>query len=122
MPLISIVEEDDFSVAQGSEESEESEDEAGVSIQFLMEPSEAPIANSQLDQVFEAASPNSHMESESGFVATLSPETSSMSQDALDVEEPLADIEFPSIEEVRAQDQTFAGDVNLCLTLPNQQP
>jgi hypothetical protein len=35
-----------------------------------------------------------------------------MSVDSLDVEEPLADIEFPSIEEVRAQDQTFAGDVN----------
>ena len=35
-----------------------------------------------------------------------------MSVDTLDVEEPLADIEFPSIEEVRAQDKTFAGDVN----------
>ena len=36
MPLISIVEEDDFSAEATSndEESEESEDEAGVSIQF----------------------------------------------------------------------------------------
>ena len=35
-----------------------------------------------------------------------------MTGEVLDVEEPLADIEFPSIEEVHAQDKAFAGDVN----------
>lgn len=112
MPLISIVEEDDFNSKESSEESEESEDEAGVSIQFLMDTSEPPISSGQLDQVFEADSSGPSVDVESGFVATLNPENSAMSTGVLDVEEPLADIEFPSIEEVRAQDQTFAGDVN----------
>ena len=47
-----------------------------------------------------------------GFVATLEPDSTVMTAEVLDVEEPLADIEFPSIEEVHAQDKAFAGDVN----------
>ena len=54
MPLISIVEEDDFNSTEVSEESEEeSEDEAGVSLSFLMEAAEPVISNDQLNQVFE---------------------------------------------------------------------
>ena len=35
-----------------------------------------------------------------------------MTAEVLDVEEPSSDIDFPSIEEVHAQDKAFAGDVN----------
>ena len=117
MPLVSIVEEDDF------DSSEESEDEAGVSLSFLMDPKNS---SAQLNEVFEeevsfTRSATSGT-SESGFVATLSPENPIMSTDVLDVEEPLADIEFPSIEEVRAQDQTFAGDVNALFDSSEAEP
>lgn len=124
MPLISIVEEDDLS--EGKEEGrEESEDEDGVSLAFLINDADVQpeVTQTQLEEVFQAADTSiskvptkSHnvesVDQYDGFVATLTPENSSMQNAELDVEEPLADIDFPSIEEVKAQDKTFAGDVN----------
>ena len=56
MPLVSIVEEDDFVVGGSSdgEESEESEDEPGVSIQFLINSPEPSVSNEEFEQVFES--------------------------------------------------------------------
>ena len=127
MPLISIVEEDDFSEGKEDdfEESEDSENEGGVSLAFLINDADVQpeVTQTQLEEVFQTAEPSTlnvraeSRDSESadqdeGFVAALTPENSSMQNAELDVEEPLADIDFPSIEEVKAQDKTFAGDVN----------
>ena len=48
-----------------------------------------------------------------GFVASLDIQNALViDSDALDVEEPLALVEFPSIEEVRSQDASFSGDID----------
>ena len=122
MPLISIVEEDDFSGGT-EEENEESEDDGGVSLAFLINDAPPEVTQTELEEVFQTANvptPNTGMDvnmaqtlsTGEGFVAALTQENSTMQGSELDVEEPLADIDFPSIEEVRAQDKTFAGDVN----------
>jgi hypothetical protein len=52
-------------------------------------------------------------QSSDGFVASFDMQQSpTFSGDALDVEEPLAAVEFPSIEEVRSQDASFSGDLD----------
>jgi hypothetical protein len=114
-------------VQSDEEEIDESE---GVNIEFLMdeEPS-VPISVERLNAVFEPLdepsvstalketadvhrNTNPSVAHGDGFVANLNPVSASMSEGDLDVEEPLAEIEFPSIEEVHAQDGAFTGTIN----------
>ena len=99
MPLISIVEEDDFNSVGVSEESEEeSEDEAGVSLSFLMDSAEPAVSSDQFNQVFEQEDSSQNLiasgHTESGFVATLSPDTSSMAGDTLMLKNPWQTLNF----------------------------
>ncbi len=129
MPLISIVEEYSEDEATGTlQEDVHTVEESGARIELLMEEPAIEVSDEGLDAVFEPerdmsassmAQPVETLSEEGGFIADLSETIQSMGQspmgqsrDELDVEEPLADIEFPSIEEVKANDSAFGGDVN----------
>lgn len=129
MPLISIVEEYSEDEATGTlQEDVHTVEESGARIELLMEEPAIEVSDEGLDAVFEpegdmsTSSVSNSVESfseERGFIADLSETVQPMGQspmgqskDELDVEEPLADIEFPSIEEVKAKDSAFGGDVN----------
>ena len=117
-------------VQSAVEESVDEVDESeGVNIAFLMEEEPSvPISVERLNAVFEPLTEPSvpvvdretedihrntsfSVDDGDGFVANLNPAVS-MSEGDLDVEEPLAEIEFPSIEEVHAQDGAFTGTIN----------
>ena len=123
MSLVSIVEDDEDS--EGAGDTIDEADEVGMDIAFLMEEEPEPISPEHFNAVFEAE-PEVHPS-----LAIVEPPDSNLltSDDAenlidsleasqvipeveLDVEEPLADIEFPSIEDVHSQDTSFAGSVN----------
>ncbi len=124
MPLISIVEEYSEEETGGTvQEGVDVVEQQGARIELVMEEPALEVSDEGLNAVFEptvdlnTSTTPTYVETaseEGGFVAELSEAISPMArtEDALDVEEPLADIEFPSIEEVKANDSAFAGDVN----------
>ena len=123
MPLVSIVEEDDFVVGGSSdgEESEESEDEPGVSIQFLINSPEPSVSNEEFEQVFESdvtlESPSQEQSASGGFVATLAPDSTVMTGEVL-MWKNHADIEFPRSKKCMHKIKLLVMSTH-CLILPS---
>ena len=117
VPLVRIVEEDSFHEnPELPEESEESEEQTGAVISLADSIVEEPDS-------YEYYEDSKILGGEqSGFVADLDPMNLEMVGSELDVEEPLAVVEFPSIEEVQKQDSSISGELNELFDEPTVEP